>query len=491
MKTLYFLAFDLGATSGRTILGKLSDDMLSLKELTRFPNQILPLNGHYYWNIFSLYEHIRVGLIAASKENVEITSIGIDTWGVDFAFIGRDGTFLGLPYSYRDPHTEGANEEFFDKYMPKDEVYARTGIQVLNLNSLYQLYAMQRDNSSQLQACDKLLFMPDALSYMLTGEMVTEYTIASTSQLINPYTKQFDKELLECVDLRADYFGRIVMPSEKIGFLTKEIAEDCGLPMIPVIAVAGHDTASAVAAVPAPNQNFAYLSSGTWSLMGIETKEPVISEQTSKWNITNEGGVDGTIRLLKNITGLWIVEQCLKEWKKNGIDYSYPQMVELATKAKPFVAIIDPDDDSFANPISMLQAIDDYCKRTNQTKPQNHGEYIRLIFESLALKYRSVLEMFSSLAVFPIEQLHIIGGGSRNSLLNQFTANSIGLKVIAGPSEATAIGNIMVQAKAAGVVDSLWKMRNIIASGIETQTFYPIDKEQWDNAYQRFKSIIQ
>ena len=491
MKTYNFLAFDLGATSGRTILGELSEGKLSLKELTRFPNQILPLQGHYYWNIFSLYEHLRDGLMAAAKEEVEISSIGIDTWGVDFAFIGNDGSVMGLPYAYRDPQTKDAPEQFFEKYMSKEDVYARTGIQVMNFNSLYQLYAMQRDGVSQLSACDKLLFMPDALSYMLTGEMVTEYTIASTSQMINPYTKKFDKELLECVDLRADYFARMVMPSEKIGVLTRVLAEECGLPQIPVVAVAGHDTASAIASVPAVNPNFAYLSSGTWSLMGIEVQEPIISQQTAEWNITNEGGVDGTIRLLKNITGMWIVEQCLKEWKKIEFDYTYSQMVELAKYARPFVVMIDPDDVSFANPSSMLQTIDNYCERTNQTKPKTHGEYIRSIFESLALKYRSVLEMLAALAPFPIEKLHIIGGGSRNVLLNQFTSNATGLEVVAGPSEATAIGNIMLQAKAAGIVGDLWDMRRIIASTVDTRTYLPNDVKMWDDAYNRYKLIIK
>ena len=283
----------------------------------------------------------------------------------------------------------------------------------------------------------------------------------------------------------------MVMPAEQIGVLTKDLADECGLPQIPVVAVAGHDTASAIAAVPAINQNFAYLSSGTWSLMGIETKEPVVTAQTALWNITNEGGVDGTIRLLKNITGMWIVEQCLKEWKKADIDYTYPQMVELASHATPFIVMIDPDDASFANPTSMLQAIDDYCEKTNQTKPKTHGEYIRSIFESLALKYRSVLEMFAALATFPIEKLHIIGGGSRNALLNQFTSNAIGLEVIAGPSEATAIGNIMLQAKAAGVVSDLWEMRRIISSAVETRSYIPNDIEEWDDAYDKYKLITE
>ncbi len=490
MEAKNFVAFDLGATSGRTILGTLAGGKLSLKELTRFPNRMVPLAGHYHWNIFSLYEHLKEGLAAAAKEGVGITSVGIDTWGVDFAFIGRDGSVMGMPYAYRDPAIATAHTEYFEKVLPREKVYARTGIQIMNFNSLFQLYARRRDGSSQLSAAERLLFMPDALSYMLTGNKVTEYTIASTSQILDPVTKRMDAELLASVGLAEEMFEDIVMPGHVVGMLRKDIADEAGLPQIPVVAVAGHDTGSAVAAVPATDEKFAYLSSGTWSLMGIEVEQPVITEETSRLNVTNEGGVEGTTRLLKNITGMWLVEQCLAEWKRQGTAYTYPEMVETAIAAPEFGAFIDPDDPSFAAPASMTAAIDAYCTRTGQKKPSDHGEYIRVIFESLALKYRQTLDMFRGLAPFPVEKLHVIGGGSKNTLLNQFTANSIGIPVIAGPSEATAIGNIMIQAKAAGLVGTLQEMRAVIAAGVETHTYTPQDTAKWQEAYENFRKVI-
>lgn len=490
MQPEHFIAFDLGATSGRTILGTLDGDSLRMKELTRFPNQVLPMQGHVHWNIFSLYEHLCEGLRAAAREGVKIRSIGIDTWGVDVAFVGRDGSLLGMPYAYRDPHTEGMPEAYFAEAMPRDEVYARTGIQIMDFNTLYQLFALHREGSSQLEAAQHLLFMPDALSYLLTGRMVTEYTIASTSQMLNPRTKQLDADLLKPTDVAPDRFPEVVMPGHRIGTLRPELAAACGLPEIPVIAVAGHDTASAVAAVPATDERFAYLSSGTWSLMGIETPEPVIDERTSAYNITNEGGVEGTIRLLKNITGMWLLEQCLKEWKAQGTEYTYPQIVALAEEAAPFRSMIDPDDASFAHPESMVAAIEAYCTRTAQPVPGTHAEFIRTIFESLALKYRCVLERFREMAPFPIERLHVIGGGSKNALLNRFTANSTGMPVVAGPSEATAIGNIMLQAKAAGLAGSLAEMRQLIARCVPTETFMPDERETWEAAYARFEKVI-
>ena len=477
MQPKHFVAFDLG------------DGELVLKELTRFPNTILPLGGHYYWNIFSLYEHLCEGLRAAAREGVEIASVGIDTWGVDFAFVGKDGSLLGLPYAYRDPHTDCAPEEYFSKVLPREEVYGATGIQIMQFNSLYQLYAMQRDRSSQLAAAERLLFMPDALSYLLTGEMVTEYTIASTSQLLNPRTKRIEARLLEKMGLSAELFPPIVMPGHRIGTLRAELAAACGLPQLPVIAVAGHDTASAVAAVPAADERFAYLSSGTWSLMGIEVREPFINELTERYNFTNEGGVEGTTRLLKNITGMWILEQCLRKWKDEGRDYTYPEIVKMATGAAPFRTIIDPDDASFAAPGDMPAAIRAYCERTGQ--PGDDSAMIRAIFESLALKYRFVLDRFRSLAPFEIERLHVIGGGSKNALLNQFTADSLGIPVTAGPSEATAVGNIMLQARAAGCVGTLQEMRTLIARCIPVEEFTPGDTAAWDAAYTRFMTIVK
>ena len=489
MQPKHFVAFDLGATSGRTILGSLCDGELTLKELTRFPNAVLRLGDHLHWNIFSLYEHLREGLRVAARQGVEITSVGIDTWGVDFAFVGRDGTLMGLPYAYRDPHTDGMPEAYFSEVLPREEVYAATGIQIMNFNSLYQLYALRRERSAQLEAAKRLLFIPDALSYLLTGEMVTEYTIASTSQLLNPRTKRIEGRLLEGMGLSPELFPPIVMPGHRIGTLHPALAAECGLPALPVIAVAGHDTASAVAAVPAENERFAYLSSGTWSLMGIELPDPVIDERTFACNFTNEGGVEGTTRLLKNITGMWILEECLKRWKTEDRDYSYPEIVRMAAEAAPFAAMIDPDDASFAAPGDMPAAIRAYCTRTGQQLPADDRAMIRTIFESLALKYRLVLERFQRIAPFPIERLHVIGGGSKHALLNQFTADSIALPVVAGPSEATAVGNLMIQARAAGCVATLREMRSLIARCIPTERIEPRCDAAWDEAYARFRRI--
>ena len=488
MKNKSFLAFDLGATSGRSILGTLDNGRLQMKELTRFPNQMLQIGNHFHWNIYSLFEHLKAGLVAAKNEGVEITSIGIDTWGVDFALIAKDGSILGAPYAYRDPHTVGAPDDFF-KIVPREKVYDLTGIQVMNFNSLYQLFALSQANNSLLEATDKILFMPDALAYLLTGNKVVEYTIASTSQILNPRTKQFEAELLENAGVSPSILGEIVMPGHVIGTLTDDLAEESELGKVKVVAVAGHDTGSAVAAVPAINENFAYLSSGTWSLMGIEVIDPIITEQTSALNFTNEGGVEGTTRFLKNITGMWLLEQCLKEWKKEGITYAYEKLVQLADTVPAFLSFVDPDHSTFANPTSMTKAIVDYCQITEQKVPVSHAEFVRCIFESLSLKYKSVLEILKSLAPFPIEKLHVIGGGSKNPLLNQWTANSIGIPVIAGPSEATAFGNIMIQAKAAGCVDSLQEMRQIIGESVQLDEFFPKNQEAWAGAYEKFMAV--
>ena len=490
MQISTFLAFDLGATSGRTILATLSDGKLDIKELTRFPNAILPINGKSYWNIFGLYESLKEGLSAAAAQKIKIDAIGIDTWGVDFVYVAKDGSFLGCPRAYRDPYTNGMPEEFF-KLVSRKEVYDLTGIQIMNFNSLYQLFAAKREGSSAIEAADKILFMPDALSYMLTGKMVCEYTIASTSQILNPRTKKFDEKLLRAAGVEPSLMPEIINPGVIIGPLTDDLAEESGLGKVPVVAVAGHDTGSAIAAIPAENERFAYLSSGTWSLMGIEVVDPIISDTSFEMNFTNEGGVDGTTRFLNNITGMWLLEQCRKEWEKEGDVYTYPTIVELASATEGFKFLVDTDHPSFANPLSMTKAIMAYCTATSQPVPQNHAQFIRCIFDSLALKYRDVLTKLQSVAPFQIEKLHIIGGGAQNKLLNQFTANAIGLPVVAGPSEATAIGNVMMQAKALGLVSDLAEMRKVIRNSVTPSIFMPQDATSWDMAYQKFKSIIE
>lgn len=486
--TRCFFAVDLGATSGRTIIGTLADGKVWLEELTRFPNNLIETGGHFYWDIYALYFEIIKGLKAAVRRGLQVESIGIDTWGVDFVCVGDDGALLRNPLSYRDPHTFGAMEEYFANAVPKEDVYKATGIQFMNFNSLFQLYVMKRDGNTALKHAEKILFVPDALSWMLTGEEVCEYTIASTSQLLNPVTKELDARLLSSLRLGRDLFGRMVMPGTRIGTLTEEVQKMTGLGPVPVIAVAGHDTASAVAAVPAKDEHFAYLSSGTWSLMGIETKEPIINNVSYERNFTNEGGVEGTTRFLKNICGMWLLERCRKEWGDDA-PADYGVLLSEAMKVPAFQSLINPDNPVFANPADMQGAIKEYCRATGQHVPEGYAEICRCIFESLALRYRQVAGYLKEMASFPIDTLHIIGGGSLNEYLNQFTANATGLTVLAGPQECTALGNIMLQAKAAGAVGGIFDMRRIIAESVTMKRYEPQDKALWDEAYEKFKEL--
>lgn len=485
----YFFAVDLGATSGRTIIGTLGNERIELEELTRFDNNLIETCGHFYWDIYALYFEMIKGLKLAAQRNIPICSIGIDTWGVDFVCVGVDGALLRNPIAYRDPHTFGMMEDYFANAVDKQTVYDITGIQFMNFNSLFQLYTMQKNNDAALANADKILFVPDALSYMLTGKMVCEYTIASTSQMLDPKTKKLDEKLLASVGLSRRRFGRMVNPATIIGTLTPEVQEMTGLGEIPVVAVAGHDTGSAVAAVPAKDEHFAYLSSGTWSLMGIETKNAVINKVSYDRNFTNEGGIEGTTRFLKNICGMWLYERCRKEW--TDAPKSHAELQAAAVQQPAFRCIINPDDEMFANPSSMIEAIQTYCRETEQHVPEGYAEICRCIFDSLALRYRQVFTWLKEMAPFDIDVLHIIGGGSLNAYLNQFTANSLGIKVLAGPQEGTALGNIMLQAKASGDVSDIWDMRRIIANSLELRAFEPQDKEAWDDAYELYLQIVE
>lgn len=485
----HFFAVDLGATSGRTIIGTIENGKMSLEELTRFDNNLIETGGHFYWDIFALYNEVINGLRLVAKRQIEIQSIGIDTWGVDFVCVGSDGAILRNPLAYRDPHTVGKMEEYFEKKVARDEVYNITGIQFMNFNSLFQLYAMDEAGNTALRNADKVLFVPDALSYMLTGNAVCEYTIASTSQMLDPRTKDLDSRLVESVGLKRGQFGEMVNPATVIGTITEEVQKMTGLGAVPVIAVAGHDTGSAVAAVPAANEKFAYLSSGTWSLMGIETQDAIINARSFDLNFTNEGGIEGTTRFLKNICGMWIYERCRKEWK-DAEGLGHAELQSAAMECEPFRSLINPDDPIFANPASMVDAITTYCEKTNQPIPQGYAQTCRCIFDSLALRYRQVFAWLKEFADFDINVLHIIGGGSKNEYLDQFTANSCGVTVLAGPQEGTAIGNIMLQAKAAGMVGDIWEMRRIIADSLELKRFEPQDKEIWDAAYKKYLDIV-
>ena len=485
----YFFSVDLGATSGRTIIGRIEDDKFELEEITRFPNNLIIQGGHYYWDIYALYFEIIKGLKEVAHRHLDIVSIGIDTWGVDFVMIGDDNAILRNPRAYRDPITFQAMDDYLHNIISQKEVYDVTGIQFLNFNSLFQLYAMRKENNSALKHAKKILFVPDALSWMLTGQEVCEYTIASTSQLLNPRTKQLDDRLLASVGLDHSKFGRMVMPGTQIGVLTDEVQQLTGLGAVPVIAVAGHDTGSAVAAVPAKNEQFAYLSSGTWSLMGIETKDPIISSLSYERNFTNEGGIEGTTRFLKNICGMWLYERCRLEWPDEVRQLSHPELQGQAMQVEPFRSLINPDDQLFASPKSMIGAIQQYCRDTNQPVPEIPAEICRCIFDSLALRYRQVFQWLQEFAPFELKTLHVIGGGSLNKYLNQFTANATGATVLAGPQEGTAIGNIMLQAKAAGLVKDMWEMRGIIANSLDLVKYEPADKAAWDEAYEKYLRI--
>jgi rhamnulokinase len=482
-----FMAFDLGAASGRAILGQLESNKLHTKELYRFANAMLPVREHLHWDIFRLLEEIKKGLTISAQE-ARIASFAIDTWGVDFGLLNQDGKILGMPYAYRDAHTQGAMEEFF-KLIPRERIYNLTGIQFLPFNSLFQLHAMKRDNPSVLEEARDLLFMPDLFHYLLTGEKKTEFTFATTSQLYNPRKKSWEGELFNALGVSKSLMQEIVQPGAFIGKLDKKIAQQLGWRDVPVVAVASHDTGSAVASVPAQGQDWAFISSGTWSLMGMEIENPIIDDMALRLNFTNEGGVEGTFRFLKNITGLWLVQKCRKAWEMEK-RISYDKLMVMAQEAKSFRFFIDPDWTGFLNPDDMPKAIQRYCKQTKQKAPQSPAEYVRGACESLALKYRIVLDEMKQISSKPIHKIHVIGGGVKNRLLCQFTANATGLPVFAGPAEATSIGNIMMQAKAYGCIQSLAQMREVIRNSFDVVIHEPMQTKEWGEAYERFQKIL-
>ena len=461
-----FLAFDCGATSGRAVLATFAGNSFEMKEVYRFPSGIIELGGQYYWDILAIYDHFRKCLAQLGQEGVRIDSIGIDTWGVDFGFVADDGSLLGNPRAYRDPYTDGIPEEVF-KTVSRKDLYGATGIQIMNFNSIFQLYAQTKEGFAPLRCADKVLFIPDLLSYMLTGNKVCEYTIASTSGMMDQTSRQFNEALLEKLGIRTDVLLPITQPGAVVGTLRKEIADACGVPQVPVIAVAGHDTAAAIAAVPAADEKFAYLSSGTWSLMGIETPAPIINEESTRLNFTNEGGIDGTTRFLKNITGMWILEQSRKVWAAAGRTYTYAQLEAMAQSEAGFPGRINPDDPRFAAPANMVEEI------LAVIGPATDAQIVSCIYHSLADRYKAVVDMLQTFAPFPIEKLHVIGGGSANDTMSQWTADALGIPVVAGPTEATAIGNVMIQARAAGLVKDRWEMRAMIAKAFSVKTFYP------------------
>ncbi|HYO09824.1 MAG TPA: rhamnulokinase family protein [Tepidisphaeraceae bacterium] len=485
-----FLAFDLGAESGRALLGTLDGRKLSLREIHRFANPMGRMNGHLHWNLLQQWEELKTGLRKAAAAGEKLDGIGVDTWGVDFGFIGGNGEVLGFPYMYRDSRTDGMMDEVFAR-VPREKVFGATGIQFMQLNSLFQLVAMKRAGSPVLSCARTMLFMPDLFNYLFTGVAKSEFSIATTSQMYDPRKRAWATELLSQLDLPTHVLPEIVPSGTVIGELRGDVSKECSARPVPVIAPAEHDTGSAVAAVPVSGggDDWCYISSGTWSLMGVELPEPLINEKSLKYNYTNEGGVGGTIRFLKNIMGLWLVQEGRRHWQRDGTEYTYSELTKMAADSPPLAALIDPDHAPFGQPGEMPVKIADYCRKTGQTPPGSVGAVVRTCLDSLALTYRKTLEGLEDILGRRINTIHIVGGGTQNELLTQMTADACGRTVVAGPVEATAIGNILVQAMATGDVKSLADARAIVRESFDVKRYEPRDTAKWDEAYERYRAL--
>ncbi len=485
-----FLAFDLGAESGRAVIGHLEDDRLRLEELHRFPNGPVQVLDSLHWDVLRLWGDIKHGLALAAKAyGDDLASVGLDTWGVDFGLLAADGALLGNPYHYRDSRTDGMMEDAF-RTVPRTEIYERTGIQFMQLNSLYQLLAMARSGSPLLAAAHTFLTMPDLFNFWLSGRKANEFTIATTSQCYDPRAADWAHDMLEELGIPSRIFGgagtAIVSPGTVLGPLRDAVARETGSRPVPVVASAAHDTASAVAAVPASGKDYIYLSSGTWSLMGVEVTEPIIDANSLAYNFTNEGGVGHSFRFLKNIMGLWLVQEARREWARAGESYSYDELTQLATEAPAFGPLVVPEDSRFLPPGDMPGRIQAFCRETGQSVPQTKGQIVRCALESLALEYRWVAERLDEMVGRHMPTLHIIGGGSQNRLLNQFAADATNRTVITGPVEATAIGNILVQGLALGRISDLAAGRALVRRSFDVETYQPRDTAAWDRAYDRY-----
>ena len=482
-----FLAFDLGAESGRAVLAHLHADVITTEEVHRFANEPVKCGGSLHWDTPQLWFEIRKAL--SRLEEVALAGIGVDAWGVDYALLGEHGELLENPYHYRDKRTDGIMEQVLAKVC-KSEIYDETGIQFIPINTLFQLVAAERDTPEVLNSARKMLTIPDLFHYWLTGNAVCEFTNATTTQMVNPRTRKWARGLMEKLELPSELPAEIVEPGSVIGRLSDSLAPRGALCGTPVIAPASHDTGSAVAAVVA-RDGTAFLSSGTWSLIGTELDSPLINSESLRLNFTNEGGVCGTTRLLKNVMGLWMLQCCRQSWASEGDVYEYRELMEFAAREPEFGSLVDPDDDSFLHPPDMSQAIDAFCSRTQQARPLTPGAYVRTILESLALKYRQVIDDLERLTHGHIRQIRIIGGGSKNRILNQFTADATGRRVLAGPAEATALGNVGMQILAIGAANSLADVRAMIDRSFPTEMFEPRDTDKWERHLGRFKHYTE
>ncbi len=482
------LAFDLGASSGRGIIAELKDGKITLNEIHRFANNGVNVRGTLYWDILYLYDQIKQGIVNAKLAG-GFDSIGIDTWGVDFGLLDENGDLIGNPVHYRDIRTENIPDELY-KVVNKESLYNKTGIQIMNFNTIFQLYYLAKYKSDMLKKADKFLFIPDLLNYFLTGVKKSEYTIASTSQMLNPYERDWDKELLEELGIPTDLLCDILETGSILGKVSDEVCEELGIDSVPVVAVGSHDTASAVISVPTTEKDFVYISCGTWSLFGTELDAPVIKEEGLKSSYTNEGGYGGTIRYLTNIMGLWLIQESRRAWKKQGQDLSFNDLEKAALASEPFKCYIDPDYVDFSRPGNLPKRIQEFCERTNQYVPKDVGEIVRCIYQSLALKYRHAFLNLKKIAEKDFTGIHIVGGGTKDPLLCQLTANACNTKVSAGPIEATALGNIAVQLIAGGEIKDLKEAREIIKNSFDIKEYTPSETDVWDKAYEDFKKIL-
>jgi len=481
-----YLAIDLGAESGRTIVGSLDDKQLTLTETHRFANGPVRLNDGLHWDVLRLWSDIKEG-IGRSKE---IESIGLDTWAIDFALLDKNNSLLSNPFHYRDARTDGMIDEAF-KRLPRAEIFSNTGIQFMQINTLYQLLAMSIQRSPLFDVAKTFVTIPDLFNYWLSGELTNEFTNATTTQCFDPRKRDWATPVLDAMEIPAHLFKPVTDPGTRIGTLLPSLAEETGAGAVPIILPACHDTGSAVVAVPAKNQDFAWLSSGTWSIMGAEVHEPSLSAKALEYNFTNEGGVFGTWRLSKNIMGLWLVQECRREWMRQGEEMSFDALTQLAAESEAFMSVVDPDVGEFIHPGDMPYRIQKFCADTNQRVPQTKGQIVRVVLESIALKYRLVLERLEELTGKRFDPLHIIGGGTKNKLLNQFAADSTGRTVVAGPVEATAIGNILMQSIGMKHLGSLVDAREVVRASFEPEIYEPNRKADWDEAYARLQKVMK
>lgn len=491
MKNKQILAVDFGASSGRGMLCSYDGAKISLREIHRFSNDPVMMPGGFFWDAPRLLHEIKAAILAASHEGGAV-SMGIDTWGVDYGYLDKSGVLLSNPYHYRDKRTDDIQPYVFSNFATKKEIYAKTGIQSLNFNTLYQLTADMRDRPWIVENAECLLHMPDLFDYMLTGEKTSEYTIASTGTLLDANKRDYCLDLIEKCGIPTRIFKPIVQPGTKCGALLPSIEEETGNTGLTVMKVASHDTASAVLSVPAMKKDFLYISSGTWSLMGTETDTPVLTELSEKYDFTNEGGVFGTIRLLKNIMGLWLEQESRRQWKREGKSYTFDELTELAKESEPLRSIINPDDAAFSPAGNLPERIREYCRKTNQPVPETPGQIVRCIFESLALRYRWTAEKLEELTGKKYEVINIVGGGTKEDMLSQFAADASGKTVYAGPIEATTLGNVAMQLITLGEISDMWEARRVIANSFEIKTFAPRteNKSAWDEAYGRFLTLI-